>query len=152
MSRPSPRVILGLLSLCGAPGCGALERVHDCQGVIDTVNTGLSELDIQLPDAGASSGAYSQIADAYDALGKRLDALTPKDPALAKAVAGYREITQRAAERSRNYAQALGAPGGSKKQRVEKQAQLGRIRAEAQADLTREAQAVRKLNAVCHPQ
>jgi hypothetical protein len=152
MSLQSPRILLGLLSLCGAPGCGALERVHDCQEVIDTVNGGLSELDLQVPDAGDSANAYSQIADVYDALGKRLDALTPKDPALVKAVAGYREITQRAAERSRSYAEALGAPGGSKRARVERQTRLGRIRSEAQADLTREAQAVRKLNAACHPQ
>jgi hypothetical protein len=152
MSLQSPMILLGLLSLCGAPGCGALERVHDCQDVIDTVNSGLAELELQVPDAGDSAGAYSQIADVYDALGKRLDTLTPKDPALAKALAGYREITQRASERSRAYAEALAAPGGSKKLRVDKQARLGRIRTEAQADLTREAQAVRKVNAVCHPQ
>jgi DNA-binding PucR family transcriptional regulator len=140
------------LSFCGAPGCGMLERAHECQAVIETVNTSLSDLQVQVPDAGESADAYTQIAGAYDALGKRLEALAPKDPTLAKAIAGYQEITQHAAERSRAYSEALLAPGGSRQERGDKRARLSRIRADAQADLTREAQAVRKLNAVCHPQ
>jgi hypothetical protein len=152
MSMRSARALVGLLSVCGASGCGGLERVHECQEVIEAVNAGLSELQVQVPDAGANAEAYTQIANGYDALGKRLAALAPKDQTLAKAVAAYLEIPQRAAERSRAYSEALTAPANSKKLRVERQARLTRIRTDAQTDLTREAQAVRKLNAVCHPQ
>jgi hypothetical protein len=152
MSLRSVFSSIGLLASCGPLGCGALERAHECQAVIETVNSGLSDLQLQVPDAGENADAYIQIAGAYDALGKRLAELTPKDTTLAKAIAGYQEITQHAAERSRAYSEALAAPAGSRQERGDKRARLSRIRTEAQADLTREAQAVRKLNAVCHPQ
>jgi hypothetical protein len=146
------RALACLLLALPAYGCGAIKRVHECEGVIGTVNDGLSELHVQVPDAGQDSLIYTHIADGYDALGKRLDALAPTDGALAKAVSGYREVTERAAKSSRAYAEALATPAGSRKERNDRQARLGRIRTQAQADLARESQAVKKLNAVCHPQ
>jgi len=71
---------------------------------------------------------------------------------LAKALDGYREVTDRAAKNSRSYAEALAARARSKKERADQSARLTRIRTQAQTDLSREAQVVRKLNAVCHPQ
>jgi len=145
-------VLFCLLLLPGALGCGAIKRVHECEGVIETVNDGLAELRLDVPDAGQDSAMYTRIADGYDALGKRLDALAPTDGALAKAVSGYREVTERAAKHSRSYAEALATDAPSRKERNDRNARLGRIRTQAQADLAREAQAVKKLNAVCHPQ
>jgi hypothetical protein len=139
------------LMLLVTSGCGAVKRVHECQGVIETVNAGLEELNVQLPDAGASAEAYAQIADAYDALGKRLDALAPSDTILAKAVEGYRELTDRAAKQSRSYSEALAVVPRSKKERTDKEARLTRIRTQAKAEVAKEATVVRKLNAVCHP-
>lgn len=143
---------LVLLFLSGTLGCGAVKRVHECQGVIDTVNDGLNELHLQVPDAGDSAAAYVAIADGYAALGKRLEALAPSDGTLAKALDSYRELAERAAKNSREYSEALAAPAGTPKQRADKQAKLSRIRGEAQSDLSREALVVRKLNGVCHPQ
>lgn len=140
-----------LLAIGVTSGCGAVKRVHECQGVIETVNAGLSDLHVQVPDAGASSDAYGQIADAYEALGKRLDQLAPSDSALAKALVSYREVTERAAKHSRSYAEALASSPRSRKERAEHEARLTRIRAQAKGDLTKEATVVRKLNAVCHP-
>lgn len=145
------RPVLLVACLLGALGCGAVRRVHECEGVIETVNGGLADLHLEVPDAGASPRAYARIADAYDELGKRLDELAPSDAALAKALAGYREVTERAAKQSRSYSEALSGAARSRKERNEKQARLSRIRAQAKNDLIREANAVRKLNAVCHP-
>jgi hypothetical protein len=142
---------IAALVLLGATGCGAIERVHECQAVIDTVNAGVAELQVQVPDAGASPDAYKEIADAYDALGKRLAELSPSDAALAKAVEGYRELAERAARQSRNYAEALAGAGRTKRERRDRDARLTRIRSQAKTDLAREATAIRKLNAVCHP-
>lgn len=151
MTRQGTRAIT-LLFLSGTLGCGAVKRVHECRAVIEAVNDGLSELHLQVPDAGASAPAYVAIADGYDALGRRLDELSPGDPALVKAIESYRELTQRAAKNSRAYSEALSVPAKSTKQRADKQAKLNRIRAEAQSDISREALVVRKLNGVCHPQ
>jgi hypothetical protein len=142
---------IAALVLLGATGCGAIERVHECQAVIDAVNAGVGELQVQVPDAGSSPGAYKEIAEAYDALGKRLAELAPSDAALAKAVEGYRELAERAARQSRNYAEALAGVGRTKRERRDREARLTRIRNQAKADLSREATAIRKLNAVCHP-
>jgi hypothetical protein len=150
MSRCCARALAGFL-LLGAPGCGALERVNACQEVVDTVNSGLAELQVQVPDAGSSPAAYQEIADAYEALGKRLTELSPSDAALAKAVAGYRELTERAARQSRNYAEALAGAARSRRERRDKEARLARLRNQAKADLAREATVIRKLNSVCHP-
>jgi hypothetical protein len=150
MSRNRQRAILSLL-LLGASGCGAVKRVHECQQVIDAVNAGVADLQVQVPDAGANPTAYTEIAAAYDALGKRLGELTPSDDALAKAVAGYRELTERAARQSRNYSEALAGEVRSKRDRRDKEARLTRIRNQAKTDLARESTAIRKLNAVCHP-
>lgn len=145
-----PRALL-LLFLLGIGSCGAVKRVHECQQVIDTVNAGLAELHVQVPDAGASPQAYAGIADAYDALAKRLAELSPTDDALARALESYREVAERAARQSRKYSEALAGKARSRRARSDKQAGLNRIRAQAKTDLAREASAVRKLNAVCHP-
>jgi hypothetical protein len=147
----TPSALQVSLMLLLTSGCGAVKRVHECQGVIEAVNTGLTDLHIQVPDAGTSSSAYTQIADGYDALGKRLDELAPSDTALSKAVASYREVTERAAVQSRSYAEALAALPKSRKERAQHDARLNRIRTQAKADLAKEATVVRKLNAVCHP-
>ncbi len=153
MSTPGVHATVALaLLLAVAPGCGAVKRVNECQAVIETVNSGLSELHLEVPDAGASASAYAHIADGYDALGKRLSELAPRDNTLAKAMDSYREVTDRAAKQSRAYSEALSTPAHGKRDRTDKNARLTRIRAQAQTDLAREAQAVRKLNAACHPQ
>lgn len=141
-----------LLFLSGTLGCGAVKRVHQCQAVVQIVNEGLAELELQVPDAGESASAYAAIAAGYEALDRRLDALAPGDSSLAKAIESYREVAQRAAKSSRAYSEALSERAGSSKQRADKQARLNRIRAEAQSDTAREALVVRKLNSVCHPQ
>jgi hypothetical protein len=143
-------MVLGAV-LLATSGCGAVKRVHECEGIIDTVNGGLANLHVEVPDAGASPSAYARIADAYDTLGKSLDELAPTDPSLVKALASYREVTDRAAKQSRSYSEALAGGARSRKEKNEKQARLSRIRAQAKNDLVREATAVRKLNAVCHP-
>lgn len=149
---PVAQKTLTLLFLSGTLGCGAVKRVHECKAVIEAVNGGLGELYLQVPDAGESASAYTAIAAGYDALGKRLEEVAPGDPALVKALEGYRELAARAAKNSRAYAEALAAPESSKKLRTDKQARLDRIRGEAQSDVSREALVVRKLNGVCHPQ
>jgi hypothetical protein len=141
---------MGLMLLVTS-GCGAVRRVHECQGVVATVNAGLTDLHVQVPDAGTSSAAYAQIAEGYEALGRHLDELAPKDTALSNAVASYREVTERAAKHSRSYSEALAASPRSRKERADNEARLTRIRAQAKADLAKEATVVRKLNAVCHP-
>lgn len=151
MTRPC-LLRLALLFLSGTLGCGAVRRVNECKAIVETVNEGLGTLHLQVPDAGQSAPSYAAIADGYDALSARLAEVAPSDPALAKALDGYRELAQRAAKNSRAYAEALAAPGGSRKQRADRRARLARIRADAQSEAVREALVVRKLNGVCHPQ
>jgi hypothetical protein len=150
MSCCCARAIAGLL-LLGMTGCGAVKRVRECQEVIETVNAGVAQLQVQVPDAGSSPAAYGEIAGAYEALGKRLSELSPSDGALAKAVASYQELMERAARQSRNYSEALAGAARSKRERRDKEARITRIRGQAKTDLAREATVVRKLNAVCHP-
>jgi hypothetical protein len=152
MSSPAARGIITLLVLFGTPSCGAVKRVHECQEVVDVVNAGLVDLHVEVPDAGADARAYTRIADGYDALGKRLRELAPEDASLAKAVEGYVELAERAAKTSRSYSEALVARARNKKERADRDNKLTRIRTQAQTDLSREAQVVRKLNSVCHPQ
>lgn len=152
MSSPGARALAALLVLFGAPSCGAVKRVHECQEVVEAVNTGLVDLHVEVPDAGASASAYRRIADDYDGLSKRVRALSPTDQQLAKALESYVEVTERAAKSSRAYAEALRARARTKKERADKDARITRIRTQAQADLSREAQVVRKLNSVCHLQ
>jgi hypothetical protein len=150
MSCTCARAMAAIL-LLGATGCGALSRAQECQEVVEIVNTGLAELQVQVPDAGDSPAAYDEIANAYDAIGKRLGELSPSDAALAKAVASYRELTERAARQSRNYSEALAGVARSKRERRDKEARINRIRSQAKTDLAREATVIRKLNVVCHP-
>lgn len=119
--------------------------------MIEIVNAGLAELQVQVPDAGSSPAAYDEIANAYEALAKRLGELSPSDGALAKAVVSYRELMERAARQSRNYSEALAGTARSRRDRRDKEARITRIRGQAKTDLAREATVVRKLNAVCHP-
>jgi hypothetical protein len=152
MNRADTRAIIALLVLFGTPSCGALERVHECREVVGVVNAGLVDLFVEVPDAGADAVAYTRIADGYDALSKRLKDLAPDDRALAKALEDYVEVADRAAKNSRSYSEALSARARNKKERTDRDTQLTRIRTQAQTDLSREAQVVRKLNTVCHPQ
>ncbi len=120
--------------------------------MIETVNAGLEELHVQVPDAGSSAPAYEEIAAVYEALGKQLDDLAPADATLAKALASYRDVAERAATHSRAYSVELTAVAKSRPDRANKEARLNRIRTLAKSDLAREATAVRKLNSLCHPQ
>src|SRR5687768_12252843 len=99
--------LASLSAILAAVGCGALKRVHECEAVIETVNAGLEGIYVQVPDAGASSAAYEQIAVAYDDLTKRIDQLQVEDVSLAKALATYREVTERAATHSRAFGAEL---------------------------------------------
>ena len=146
------QLVAGCCLLGAALGCGAVKRVHECQGVIETVNVAVAGLYVEVPDAGVSPSAYTAIAEAYEQLNTRLVELDPQDSSLAKAVEGYREVTERAAKNARSYSEALAAPARTKRERTDKDANLSKLRARAQNDVTREAQAVRKLNSVCHPQ
>lgn len=145
------RTIAGVTSILAAMSCGALKRVHECEAVIETVNTGLEEIEVQVPDAGSSSAAYEQIAVAYEELTKRVEQLQVEDAALAKALASYKEVTERAAKHSRAFGAELAAQAKSRSARKSQEARLDRIRTLAKGDLAREASAVRKLNALCHP-
>lgn len=150
MSCKCVRGLAGLL-LLAMTSCGAIERAVECQQVVDAVNGGLAELQVQVPDAGTDADAYKAIAEAYEALGKRLEALELNDSSLAKVITSYRELTERAARQSRSYAEALAGAARSKRERRDREARLTRIRTQAKTDLAREATVVRKLNAVCHP-
>lgn len=141
-----------LIAILAAAGCGALKRVHECEAVIEAVNTGLEGIGVQVPDAGSSSEAYEQIAVAYDDLTKRIEQLQVEDAALAKALASYKEVTERAAKNSRAFGAELATRAKSRSARKAQEAQLNRIRTLAKSDLAREASAIRKLNALCHPQ
>jgi hypothetical protein len=135
-----------------ASGCGALERVRECEAMIASVNQGLEAVRLQLPDAGADAGAYGEISSIYEGVAKNIDAVEPTDAALQRAVASYKEVLERAAKHSHDYSQELARPTRSKAERKSKEARLKRIRTLAQSDLTRETSVVRKLNALCHPQ
>ena len=140
------------LALALGSGCGALERVHECEAVIETVNSGLENIYVQLPDAGTSAPAYEEIALAYEALIRRIDALAPKDSSLERALASYKEVAERAAKHSRSFSEELATRAKSPGERKSKDARLKRIRNLAKADLTRETSVVRKLDSLCHPQ
>jgi hypothetical protein len=124
--------------------------VHECELVIETVNSGLVDIQVRLPDAG-SGPDYESIAGAYQELGKRLAGLTPQDGSLQRALVSYAEVIERAAANSQAYATELAASARSKADRRAKEARLKRIRTQAKSELAKEALAVRKLNTLCHP-
>jgi hypothetical protein len=148
-SRSGRGVALALALL--AVGCGSLKRVRECELVIETVNSGLLDIQLRLPDAGSSAPDYELIADAYQELGKRLAELAPNDGPLQRALVSYAEVIERAEANSRAFAEELAAPARSKSARRSKDMRLKRIRAQAKSELAREAVAVRKLNTLCHP-
>jgi hypothetical protein len=148
-SHSSRGVVLALALL--ATGCGSLRRVHECELVIETVNSSLADIQLRLPDAGSSAPDYELIAGAYQELGKRLAGLTPQDGPLQRALLSYAEVIERAATNSRAFAEELAAPARSKAQRKGREVRLKRIRAQAKSELAKEAVAVRKLNTLCHP-
>lgn len=136
-----------------ALGCSPLGRISDCERVVETLNPGLLEIQ-RLTGNASTAAAYRQIADAYEELGKRLSALLPKDPDLSKALASYRELTQRAAKHSRAFSDELSKePSGDAGVEGDPAAaaRMDRIRSGAKTELAREATLVRKLNALCHP-
>jgi hypothetical protein len=145
--RRAVALVLSLLAV----GCGSLRRVHECELVIETVNSGLVDIQLRLPDAGSSAPDYEAIADAYQELGKRLAGLTPQDGPLQRALVGYAEVIERATANSRAFAAELAAPARSKAERRGKEVRLKRIRTQAKSELAKEALAVRKLNTLCHP-
>lgn len=151
MFRPHATAIAGLIAILTANGCGALKRVHECEAVIETVNTGLEEIGVQAPDAGSNSVAYEQIANAYDDLVGRIEQLQVEDAGLRQALDGYEELAARAARHSRSFAAELATRAKSRSARKKREARLKSIRSLAKADLSREAAVVRKLNALCHP-
>ncbi len=139
------------LQLAGA-GCTALERAHDCSGVVDIVNGGLGDIRFDAPDAGDPE-TYERFAATYDDVSKKIELLAIDDTALTKAVESYRDVLQRAAKHSRAYARELAgkADKTSKGGRRSVERRLEKLRAQAKTDLSREASAVRKLNTLCHP-
>jgi hypothetical protein len=142
-----------LLAFCaGVNGCTPLERVQECEKLIEMVNPGLEQVRLRLPDAGTDSESYAAIATEYDRLTERMQTLTPPDDGLRRAVSAYAEVVQRAAQHSREYAEELRRPTASRAERKNQEARLKRIRAAAKGDLSREAAAVRKLNTLCHPE
>jgi hypothetical protein len=141
---------LGLTFSVGS--CGSLKRVQECERVIVTVNSGLEQVRQHLPDAGADARAYVAIAAEYVRLGDNIQALSSRDETLQRAIDSYREVATRAAQSSRDYSEELARPTASKAERKSKKVRLQRIRTLAKNDLTREAAAVRKLNALCHPE
>lgn len=144
-------VLLGGLTVC-VLACSSLRRVHDCKRVIDTVNEGLSGVSMLDADAGASPATYVRLADAYDALGKRLEGADSADPALSKVFGAYRELIQRAAKQSRAFSEELDQPTSTPEEEKEKESRLANLRNQSKNDSSREASLVRKLNGLCHPQ
>src|SRR5262245_23730272 len=69
----------GCALVIAALGCSPLRRVHECKRVIDAVNDGMSGLPAYA-DAGPNPATYTQLADAYDAIGKRLEGASSSDP------------------------------------------------------------------------
>jgi hypothetical protein len=151
MASSPIQTIATMILMLGLGACGSLKRVHECEAVISTVNASLGEIEFQMPDAGASAVAYEQIATEYEQLVKNIDQLQPKDMALNKALASYKEVAERAAKHSRSFSSELASVAKSRAERKNKEVRLNRIRTLAKADLTREATVVRKLNTLCHP-
>ncbi|HVZ34071.1 MAG TPA: hypothetical protein VG963_16710 [Polyangiaceae bacterium] len=133
-----------------ALGCTPLRRTSECLRVVDTINSGISGIQ-NLSNSGRSAAVYRQIATAYEQLGKQLGALLPKDSDLSKALASYRDLTQRAAKHARDYSEELAKVPEGATLEPDTQARLDRIRSAAKVELTREASLVRKLNSLCHP-
>lgn len=138
--------------LLAALGCSSLRKVGECKKVVDTVNDGLSRVASSAPDAGANPAAYAQLADGYDALAKDLGATSASDEALSKTIGSYRELIQRAAKHSREFAEELDRPTSTPEEEREKETRLARLRAQAKSEISREASLVRKLNGLCHTQ
>jgi hypothetical protein len=137
----------------GALSCSPLGRISDCERIVQTLNPSLLEIQ-GLTASASTAAAYRQIADVYEELGKRLSTLLPKDPDLSKALASYRELTQRAAKHSRAFSDELSkAPSGDAGAEDDppRAARMDRIRSGSKAELGREAALVRKLNTLCHP-
>jgi hypothetical protein len=149
---PNPLLAsLFALQLAGA-GCTALERAHDCVGVVDIVNGSLGDIRFDAPDAGDPE-TYERFASTYDDVSKRIELLAIEDAALAKAVESYGDVLERAARQSRAYARELTkkADNTSKGERRSAERRMEKLRAQAKTELSREASAVRKLNTLCHP-
>ena len=61
----NPRLLPhSVLVLAGALGCTALERAHDCSGLVDIVNGGLVDVRFEAPDAG-DPDTYERFAATY---------------------------------------------------------------------------------------
>jgi hypothetical protein len=137
-----------MVDLAGS-GCAALERAHDCSGLVDLVNDGLVDVRFEAPDAGDPE-TYERFAATYDDVAKQIGELSIDDAALAKAAGSYREVLERAAKHSRSYASQLSG-SDDKADRKSAERRMEKVRAQAKTDLTREASAVRKINTLCHP-
>jgi len=144
--QPFPLALCALL--LGAGGCTALERTHDCGGVIDIVNGGLEAVRFDAPDAGDAE-TYARFASAYDEISNQISIISIEDATLSKTVGSYREILDRAANNSRAYARELESRS-SKAERRSSDQKLEKIRSRAKTDLGREAALVRKINSLCH--
>ena len=144
---PFPTFLCALL--LAANGCTALERAHDCGGVIDIVNGGLEAVRFDAPDAGDAE-TYQHFASAYDEMSNQIALIPIEDTTLAKTIGSYREILDRAANNSRAYAREL-ENRSSKAERRSSDQKLEKIRSRAKTDLGREAALVRKINSLCHP-
>ena len=145
--RPFPISLCAIL--LGAAGCAALERTHDCGGVIDVVNAGLDAVRFDAPDAGDPE-TYDRFATAYDEVSNQIAAMPIDDATLSKTIGSYREILDRAAKNSRAYAREL-ENRSSKSERRSSDQKLEKLRSRAKTDLGREAALVRKINSLCHP-
>jgi hypothetical protein len=155
LSRPSGPQVYRLFAgavLLAALGCSSLRKVSECKRVVDTVNGGLSRVALTAQDAGANPTTYAQLAEGYEALAKSLESASSDDDALNKAVGSYRELVQRAAKHSKEFSEELDRPTSTPAEEQEKEARLGRLRAQARNEVSREAALVRKLNGLCHTQ
>jgi hypothetical protein len=143
---------LALALVLTATSCGALKRVHECEQVVESINTEMAEVRFQLPDAGADAPSYTEIAGIYARLSQRLSEIPARDTALSRTLVSYKDVIDRAAEHSRAYAEELARATPSRQERKDRDGRLKRIRTMAKNDLVREASVVRKLNALCHPE
>ncbi len=135
-----------------ALGCSPLRRASECKQVVELVNDGLGSMATSMADAGPDPAKYARVADAYEALGKSLEAASSRDETLSKTIESYRELIQRAAKHSREFSEELERPASTPEEEHEKETRLARLRAVAKNDVNREASLVRKLNGLCHTQ
>jgi hypothetical protein len=107
MAQRGAWILLSVTGLCVVlTGCGRFRRYQDCRQVIEVVNNGLDEVELEVSDEHPSAQEYLRVSQSYSKLAQQLTHIDIQTPHLDRAVEQYRQLIEQAARATKEASMA----------------------------------------------